>query len=161
MKIAIEGLDKVMATLDGKAMVSGMLAGVAQDLEGQMRDAYPPAPIGQPAIWSSDPEKRKKQIRGFFARLKEGLIEVPYRRGGLNSQNLGKSWTTKKESETKYIIGNSTDYGPLVMDASRQTRFHKRSGWPTTQGLLAKNKSRIENIAIEMVKLFWKSKGTI
>ena len=160
MKIVIEGLDKVMATLDGKAMVSGMMAGVAQDLEGQMRDAYPPAPIGQPAIWSGDPEKRKRQIRGFFAKLRAGLIEVPYRRGGLNSQSFGKPWATKKESDTKYVIGNNTDYGPLVM-GDQQTRFHKRSGWPTTHGLLEKNKARIERVAIEMIKLFWRSRGAV
>src|SRR5690242_18573584 len=70
------------------------LAVGAQYLKGKLA-TYPPRRYG-PAIWSANPQKRIKQIRGFFAKLRAGEIDVPYRRGQSDaSERLGQRWTTE------------------------------------------------------------------
>lgn len=75
-----------------------------------------------------------KQRRYFFWALKEGIIEVPYRRGASpGSEKLEQSWTISgMDGGLKQIIGNDTTYGPLVQGPLQQTAYHKNTGWITT-----------------------------
>lgn len=95
---------------------------------------YPQRRYGE-AIWSSDPTKRKKQIRGFFAKLNSGAIQVPYVRGSSSgSQRLGQRWTVEgRNNGMTQVVGNNAKYGQLVQSAVKQTRFHKITNWITDE----------------------------
>lgn len=120
------------------AVVAALEAG-GEHVKGKIA-VYPVERHGE-AIWSVDPEKRKKQLRGFFYHLKRGDIEVPYRRGiSPNSQTLGRRWTigevVKRENGYELSVGNNASYGPFVQDREKQTRYHQLTGWVTTQDVV-------------------------
>jgi hypothetical protein len=115
------------------AMRATVLAG-GEHLKGKI--AIYPAQRHGAAIWSQDAEKRKKQLRGFFYHLRQGDIEVPYRRGqSASSQSLGRKWTaalgeTLPDGE-QAVVGNNAPYASLVQ-GPEQTRYHQLTGWITT-----------------------------
>jgi hypothetical protein len=76
-----------------------------------------------------------KMRRGFFAKLKSGEIEVPYRRGqSPGSEKLGQSWTVRRENMGfRAIIGTNVSYAQLVQDSAKQTSYHRGTGWITTK----------------------------
>jgi len=76
-----------------------------------------------------------KQRRGFFAKLRSGEIEVPYRRGASpGSEKLGSKWTTQSANAgMTAIVGNNTSYGRMVQDAEKQAVYHTAGNWPTIQ----------------------------
>lgn len=122
------------------------LAVGAQHLKGKLA-AYPPQRRGA-AIWSSDPAKRVKQIRGFFAKLRAGEITVPYRRGQASgSQRLGQRWTTEaRDGGLTQVIGNNASYAPLVQAAKKQTQYHKITGWKTDEQVVREEGARAVQI---------------
>lgn len=79
-----------------------------------------------------------KQRRGFFAKLRSGEIEVPYRRAqSPGSERLGAKWTTQSANAgMTAIVGNNASYVRLVQDAENQTRYHKLTGWPTDDSVM-------------------------
>lgn len=121
-RIEIVGLRELMADVDRLA------AGVA--LRDTMETAvemvrtqiavYPAPPSGYRMVWKSE-----KQRRWFFAALREGRIQVPYRRTG----TLGRRWTTNitgsGSAEIRGEIGNATEYGPWVQAAESQAAIHQ------------------------------------
>lgn len=94
------------------------------------------------------PFKTDLQRRGFFAKLKSGEIDVPYKRGiSPSSERLGQSWTTREQhGGLTQIVGNDTSYGPLVQDRDRQSGYHKTTGWQTTQDVAEQESSSVSNI---------------
>jgi len=82
--------------------------------------------------------KSAKQRRGFFAKLRAGEIDVPYRRGqSPGSEKLGASWnitTENRSGHLRSIVGTRVSYAPLVMDKDRQAAYHK-GNWPTVQDI--------------------------
>lgn len=116
-----------------------------------------------PAIWSIDKEKRKRQLRGFFAKLKAGEIEVPYRRGiSPSSQTLGRRWTIgqvfKKGNAYELSIGNNAGYGPYVQDRDKQTRYHQLTGWVTTQAVVEREGEKVTKMVGEAIEKEWEKK---
>jgi hypothetical protein len=106
---------------------SGLKAG-AFHLKGKIA-TYPKVsrrPVAQ--YWTD------KQRRGFFAKLRSGEIDVPYRRGiSNNSERLGQSWAVQgRDGGLTQVIGNDSSYGQLVQDRSLQSLYHKTTGWKTT-----------------------------
>jgi len=86
------------------------------------------------------PFKSAKQRRGFFARLRAGEIEVPYRRGmSPNSETHSKRWQTHV-SGGRARITNDSSYGPLLQDPRRQTRYHRQTGWHTTKQVVERRR---------------------
>ena len=80
-------------------------------------DAIPPA-----SEWSA------KQRRGFFAKLRSGEIQVPYRR----TMQLQHKWTVEaRNSGMTVVVGNNAKYNRLVQDSENQTAYHKQTGWVT------------------------------
>jgi hypothetical protein len=108
----------------------------ALHLKGKMAQ-YPAQRHGK-AIWSSNPQKKIKQIRAFFAKLNSGEITVPYQRGTANgSQKLGQSWTNEARSGgLTQVIGTRAAYAQLVQSAAKQTQYHKISQWKTEEQVL-------------------------
>ena len=85
-----------------------------------------------------------KQRRFFFAALREGTIQVPYRRTG----TLGRKWTSKvtfTDDDVMGFVGNNTPYAPLVQGFDTQARIHA-GNWQTEQDVA--NESRDEIMGI-------------
>ncbi len=90
------------------------------------------------------PFKTDRSRRFFFAALRKGDIEVPYKRGSSpGSEKLTTSWTTKVSADGRRgVVGNDTSYGRLVQGA-RQTAYHKKTGWKTVQEVAKKEQKAI------------------
>ncbi len=129
--ITIKGLDKLKKKLSPeryrKTVNAGLMAGA---LHYKAKIAIYPASPGGRRRESWTP----KQRRWFFWALNAGIIDVPYRRGtSPNSERLGQSWTVASRIWHTATVGNDTSYGPFVQDKEKQARYHKRTGWKTTQ----------------------------
>src|SRR3990172_8391206 len=99
----------------------------AEHVKGQIQ-TYPRARRGP------QPFKTEKQRRGFFAKLKAGVIDVPYRRGiSPNSQRLDAKWCVSMLSDLRASIVNTATYARLVHDRTQQSRYHEETGWKTAQ----------------------------
>jgi hypothetical protein len=79
-------------------------------------------------------DKAKRMRAGFFAKLKSGEIEVPYRRGASpGSEKLGARWAISTQNQGwRAVIGNNASYAKLVQDSAKQTGYHRGTGWITT-----------------------------
>ena len=101
----------------------------------------------------AQPFKTDKSRRWFFANLREGNIEVPYRRGtSPGSEALGRKWTTKaKNSGFSYVVGNNVSYGPLVQ-GKRQARYHAQTGWKTVDQVAAEEEQTVKDYILDGIK---------
>ena len=87
--------------------------------------------LGFQRLWRPQPFKTDKQRRFFFAALREGRIEVPYRR----TMTLGRRWTTEISGSGLDLVGrvgNNTSYGPFVMARADQAAYHA-GVWPLAE----------------------------
>ena len=130
--IRIEGLpelQKIMKEIGSLRPVIKGLGKAALHVKGKIAD--PPRVSRRPVaqFWTD------KQRRGFFYHLNAGNIEVPYvRRMSKGSEDLGHSWTVRSgKGGLEWKVGNDSSYGPLVQDRDRQARYHRDTGWITTQ----------------------------
>lgn len=142
--IKIEGMDELLDKLksleDMRQFIAAMKAG-AEHIKGTV-DVYPPDIVPREPM---SPFWTDKQRRYFFAALKEGKIEVPYRRGtSPGSQMLNKKWTIGEENGgLTQIVGNNVTYGPFLMDETSQTPYMKRRGWKTIQTVVKEQTDRV------------------
>lgn len=93
-----------------------------------------------------------KQRRWFFAALRRGEIDTPYKR----TQELRRNWKVIGEGRNS-IIANETPYGPYVMgddDGSNQqrSRHEKLAGWRTVNEIIESRITRIVQIFDGVVK---------
>ena len=143
--ITIEGLPplrKILKEVGSLRPVKKGLGKGAVHLKGTI-DVYPEEshrPVAQ--YWTA------KQRRYFFWALKKGKIEVPYRRGqSEGSENLADKWTVRSgKGGLEWKVGNSASYGPLVQDRDKQSRYHKDTGWITTQTVVEDEKEAVNQI---------------
>jgi hypothetical protein len=148
--LEIDGLKKLTRRLDKIADLSyvrATLEGAAIQIADRMKE-YPPERHA-PQPFASD-----KQRRGFFWHLKQGDIEVPYRRGqSPSSESLKHRWTVKLEDEgLTATIGNNASYARLVQDSDKQTRYHAATGWPTVQGVAEEERTAVIEAITAAVK---------
>ena len=140
MTIHLEGLAPLLAQLTNLAQlrrVARKMKAAAVHVKGKI--SHYPSPRHGPQPFVSD-----RQRRGFFYHLKHGDIEVPYIRGGRNSQRLGASWTTtSRDSGLTQIIGTNVGYAKLVQGPGEQTRYHATTGWPTTDDVITREQSTV------------------
>ena len=113
----------------------------ASDLVRDDVRRYPPPSRG-PMKWKSE-----KQRRWFFAALRRGEIEVPYRRGqSPGSERLGASWTkrvTATGTEFRATIGTNVSYARYVQDSGFQAAIHK-GNWQTVQDVVRRQAQPIK-----------------
>lgn len=63
-----------------------------------------------------------------------------YRRTG----TLGRRWLVQPDRpHLRFWLGNNTQYAPYVQDQERQAKVHRRTGWPTAQGVAEKREGEI------------------
>lgn len=142
VSIDLGGVPEMLYALGVNAsdMHTGLAAG-ANYLKAQLA-AYPPERHA-PQPFVSD-----RQRRGFFAKLRSGEIEVPYRRGrSPGSRKLGQSWRVRS-SPLEAVVGTTVSYAPLVMARGDQTRYHRATGWRTAEDVQERDGER----AVEIVK---------
>jgi hypothetical protein len=141
IQIRVDGLRELEAKLGMVAsrewITAGLLAGGLY-IKGKVAK-YPPARHA-PQPFVSD-----HQRRGFFAKLRAGLIDVPYKRGiSPGSERLGQSWTAEaRDQGMTVVIGNDASYAPLVHDMARQTGYHKLTGWKTTEEVVKEERDKV------------------
>ena len=124
------------------------LAVAALHLKGKMAKYPAHTPRPQAPYWSA------KQRRGFFALLKKGEIEVPYRRGmSSKSQKLGQSWTNEaRNGGLTQVIGTAVHYAPRVQSAAKQTQYHKVTGWKTEKQVIEEEANNVNRIVNQYVQ---------
>lgn len=123
--ITVSGLREALAMLDDiKPATLIPVIGVAVAAEAQNRLAVYP-----PASRKGQPFKTEKSRRFFFAALRSGAIEVPYRRGGRNSQTLGRKWVIQPDGDGATLT-NTAGYSDLVQGGQAQAAYH-RGNWTT------------------------------
>ncbi len=151
--IEIKGLDEAIKKLTDVAKLRKVHAGIKAGLlhlKGKL-DKYPPRKhisIQSLGGWKSD-----KQRKWFFANLRAGNIEVPYRRGASpGSEGLRSKWTIKY-SKTKFEgwTGNNASYARLVQ-GDKQTEMMKRIGWKTTETVAKEEVKRVQEYVFEAVR---------
>ena len=151
--IEIEGLDELVRKLNDLAQLDKVHAGLkaaALYLKGQVAQ-YPARKhitIQQVGGWASE-----KQRRWFFWALREGKIDVPYRRGvSPGSENLGKKWTIKyDQAKFEATVGNNVSYGPFVQ-GNKQTKMMQMIGWKTVETVAKEEKQRVAEYIFDAVR---------
>ncbi len=142
MTIQVEGLDSIRKKIEslGQPRALKVPMGQAVDHLQLKMKAYPIGNQHRP-----QPFRSEKSRRFFFWALREGKIEVPYRRGqSPGSEKLGTSWTTSVSADGRTgKVGNDASYGPLVQDRTRQTAYHKATGWNTVQDVVKKEQKAV------------------
>lgn len=104
---------------------------------------YPPtrsrklADLGGPRLkggfWS------RRQQRFFFAALRDGTIQVPYRRGSSpGSQKLGSQWQIRIGQYDAHVF-NLTRYGLFVQGTKDQSLYHA-GNWKTERQIANESK---------------------
>lgn len=133
IRVTVINLDRVLAELQrighGDLISNALLAG-GVELAGRLRDDYPARNSPTRKSVYGTTFVSAKQRRYVMAAIKRG--EIPYRRGGSKSENLGKRWIAEKVSPTQVIVGNNASYGPFVMGTGTQSRYMQAVGWHTT-----------------------------
>lgn len=136
-----EALVKKIVTLKQLRELQGALKAAAAHIRTQLM-RYPTQQRGRPQPFVSD-----RQRRYFFWALREGKIDVPYRRGqSPGSQNLKQRWSITAEGPAAVALVNNTKYGPYVQGAGTQTRYHQAGGWPTVGQVLEQEGPRVAEL---------------
>lgn len=139
MTIKSDGLEAVMRVLGVNgvtAQVSSkyrmtVLHAMGTELQGQLADCYPQQKH-VPMEFVSD-----KQRRWFFAALRNGEIEVPYKR----TRQLSRGWETRADRGDVEVV-NPVRYAAWVMGRRHQTSMMKKIGWPKVDDVHEKTKRR-------------------
>lgn len=152
-EIRLEGYDDLLKRITTLAQLKGLAAAVraaAMHVKGKAA-TYPGGNAHR-----AQPFVSAKQRRGFFAKLRKGEIDVPYRRGvSAGSETLGRKWTISTSNNgLTATIGNNVSYGQLVQGPGQQTRYHATTGWKTTDEIAdAEREIVVEFLAQEFERL--------
>ena len=128
--IEIKGLPKLLIML-GPSNLKRAISDISFAVGEQVKDkiARAPGPVKKPIAWASN-----KQRRWFFAQMRAGNIEVPWRRqSSKGSQRLESKWVTEKLGATDAVVGTLVTYAPWVQSAEKQQPMHKATGWATDE----------------------------
>ena len=151
--ISIDAADLIrkITTLQQLRHVKAAMKTAGLYLKGKA-SVYPASRSG-PAIPSAD-KWGAKQRRGFFAKLRSGEIEVPYRRGSsAGSERLGAKWTVSTSNGGMTVtVGNDTSYGKLVQDPEDQTAYHAKTKWKTTTQIMEKENDAVVKFVLDAIK---------
>jgi len=133
--IKIEGAEELIKKIDSLASmtkVKGAIMAGALELKEKIAK-YPARRTYKNWRLYGNSDAAKRMRAGFFAKLKSGEIQVPYRRGQSGkSEKLGQSWTVRaSDSGLTAIVGTSATYARLVQSSEDQTSAHKQTGWIT------------------------------
>ena len=145
-RIEIKGIERIVGRLEDieRALPAGIKA-AAIHVKGKVDDA--------PQVRRGRMPMTPRQRAWFLMALREGLIEVPWRRGASSlSEKLSQSWTTEMRDERSAVIGNDTSYGPFVQDKEKQSKYHEETGWKTIQDVVEAEAGKARDIVASVVR---------
>lgn len=142
----VVGIDEVLERLGDAASPATLVRGMRKATALVQREiaVYPPAQP-QPMVWASE-----RQRRFVMAAIREGRIQVPYRRTG----TLGKRWTSEVAGEGADVVGrvgNNTTYGPFVMDKKLQAAYHQ-GVWPVAMDVVEEHRGEIVQCFVDVAQ---------
>lgn len=125
ISVDITGIQESLDQLNPKRYQQAITRGLEIGGDAIVKEVrkYPKQKAGRPQPFVSD-----NQRRGFFAKLRSGEIEVPYRR----TLATFKGWTVKVR-RLSLTISNQVPQIQFTMKKGRQTRFHAEGGWPIAE----------------------------
>ena len=152
--IEIKGLgnlEKKINSLAQMKAVKAALQNAGTHVKGEMA-RYPQRKhitIQQVGGWASE-----KQRRWFFAALRSGEIDVPYRRGqSPGTEDLGQRWTvTTKDGGLTVVVGNNASYALYVQGDDKQSQMMKLIGWKTDKQVVEKEKDKMTGYLEKAIK---------
>jgi hypothetical protein len=150
--IKIEGLDrleKVLDNLENLRIFRRALRQSAVYVLEELRTYPPQRRLTRKSVYGKTFQS-DKQRRWFFAALRSGEIQVPYRR----TNAFRKNWTIKSgRSGLRQVVENFTGYGPYNMGNRSQSRFQAKIGWRKTQTVVKEVTPRLErDLALSIEK---------
>lgn len=130
--IEVRGLREVQQKLSGLMSRDVLLEAqreAAKFLQGKLQK-YPPQTYvsrkqAYGKTWFSD-----RQRRWFFAALRAGEIDVPYRR----TRHLRNAWEIMSVGNDVVLV-NDMEYAPYVHQQATQSRMLRLRDWPTVEGV--------------------------
>lgn len=148
--IKLGGVEAVLAMLARVApdeLIPPIALGVAEEARNEI--APYPAASGRP-----QPFRSAKSRRFFFAALRSGAISVPYRRGGPQSQALGRRWVISPTSSGADLV-NTASYSDLVQNREKQAAYHVGT-WKTDADVAEalERSGKVEALARDIVTIF-------
>jgi len=124
----IQGLAALQQLLSPESLAGlkrAVLLGAGEALRGYL--AVYPGPPGYPITWTTP-----KQRRWFWANVRAGKLEVPYRRQqSPTSERLGPSWLVVIETDDTGAVQTSVSYAKWVQAEAHQQPMHLLTGWVT------------------------------
>lgn len=153
--IRLDGKELALAKLAALGRLDEVKAGLmAAGIYLQKRLAtYPPTKrLTRESVYGQT-FQTDRQRRGYFAKLRDGEIQVPYHRGeSPGSQRLKASWTQRTTNGgMTVILGNDTTYGPLLMEGRTQSLFMQRLGWKTTDEIVDAERDEVLRIIGDVI----------
>ena len=139
LSVRVEGLDELFSKLNslGSAVYRPAIAEAATHVKSVIA-TYPQQKVGR----KQPPVSQKQRIFLIIA-IREGQIEVPYRRTG----GLGQNWNiTFRDNGKTAIVGNSTPGGVYVQGHGKQSVFHKGGGWKTNRQVADQESRKVKEI---------------
>lgn len=155
--IYVEGADvliRKLTSIESMNRVKGAIKQAAVELSKRMK-VYPAHTSRPNLMLRGNSAKAKRMRAGFFAALKSGAIEVPYRRGqSPGSEKLGSKWTVSTQNAGwRAVVGNNASYARLVQDSANQTSYHRHTGWLTdNQAVKLYGPAAIRAIEVALLK---------
>jgi len=148
--IRIEGAEELIKKLNSIEKLNRVKSAIKQAgqlMKGYLQE-YPTASHRPNWMLRGNSERAARMRRGFFAKLKAGEIDVPYRRGqSAGSEKLGQSWTVRTDSQGfRALIGTGVSYARMVQDSARQTGYHRQTGWITTNQAVRLHGGEVTNL---------------
>ncbi|MBU1747917.1 MAG: hypothetical protein KKA73_09525 [Chloroflexi bacterium] len=156
MQFEVKGLSELIGAFarfpdEVRTGMHAMGEAAGQLLRGELAQ-YPPRRYGV-----KNPPRTAKQRRFIHWAIRQGIIEIPYRRGiSPGSEALGRSWTVETRTlggasvETMVTVGTRASYAPLVQ-GDDQTTMHQGTGWPTDKRVAERKLPDIVRLAEDMV----------
>ena len=148
--IRLEGYDDLLQRIKTVAQLKGIAKATraaALHVKGKIA-TYPAERHG------TQPFKTDKSRRFFFWALRNGKIEVPYRRGSSpGSERLSAKWTVQPQAQgLVQVVGNNASYAQLVQGPQNQTAYHADTGWPTTEKVIEQERSTVIQYLVQAIE---------
>lgn len=149
MAVTVEGLDKLLKKLGkmGPDVYKPAVAEAATHVKDVIA-RYPPRRYGP------QPFKTARQRAYVLWALKNGIIEIPYRRGmSPGSQAVGRRWTVEfRDGGLTAAVGNNASYVRYLHDAEQQSAYHQTTGWKTDKQIAIEEAEPVKEILARHVR---------
>lgn len=130
IRIEIKGADKLIAALQKEPEAMRRALQAAGEEAGRRVILSTAGLKKYPGFYhAKQPFKSDKQRRFFFWALREGVIEVPYRRGlSPSSERYGTQFYIEPRGSYNTAVGNRASYAE-ILGGEGQSRYMAAGGW--------------------------------